>query len=45
MRYESIDNQLFIQNRKKLSQLLKPKSLVILHSNDVIPTNADGVGF
>lgn len=43
MRYESIDNQLFIQNRKRLGQLLKPKSLVILHSNDVIPTNADGV--
>lgn len=43
MRYESIDSQLFIQNRKRLSQLLNPKSMVILHSNDVIPTNADGV--
>ncbi len=46
MRYESIDNQLFIQNRERLNALLKPNSVVIVHSNDVIPTNADGtMGF
>lgn len=28
--------------RKKLSNLLKPKSLVVVHSNDVYPTSADG---
>ncbi|MCA0232009.1 MAG: aminopeptidase P N-terminal domain-containing protein [Bacteroidetes bacterium] len=46
MRYTPIDPQLFIQNRQRLYQLLKPKSLVILQSNDVMPTNADGtMGF
>lgn len=42
MKYESIDNQLFIANRKRLAELLKPKSLVVLNANDVLPTNADG---
>jgi Xaa-Pro aminopeptidase len=46
MRYEKIDNQLFVQNRGFLRSLLKPNSTVIVHSNDVIPTNADGtMGF
>ena len=42
MKYKSIDNQLFITNRKRLAALLKPKSLVVLNANDVLPTNADG---
>lgn len=42
MRYEPIDPQLFIQNRERLRELLPPKSLVILNSNDILPTNADG---
>lgn len=37
-----IDNQLFITNRQRLTQLLKPKSLVVLNANDIMPTNADG---
>ncbi len=46
MRYEKIDSQLFISNRERLKGLLKPKSMVIVHSNDVIPSNADGtLGF
>jgi len=46
MRYSQIDKSLFIENRLHLSQLLKPKSLVILNSNDIMPTNADGtMGF
>jgi Xaa-Pro aminopeptidase len=46
MRYGSIDKSLFIQNRLRLSELLKPKSLVILNANDIMPTNADGsMGF
>ena len=46
MRYSPIDKSLFIQNRLHLSQLLKPKSLVILNSNDIMPTNGDGtMGF
>ncbi|MBC8154963.1 MAG: aminopeptidase P N-terminal domain-containing protein, partial [Bacteroidetes bacterium] len=42
MRYLPIDNHLFIQNRQRLARLLKPKSLVVLNANDIMPTNADG---
>jgi Xaa-Pro aminopeptidase len=42
MKYHKIDNQLFIENRRKLSQSLQPGSVAILHSNDILPTNADG---
>jgi Xaa-Pro aminopeptidase len=42
MRYEPISNELFIRNRRNLRSLLKPNSLVIVHSNDIYPTNADG---
>lgn len=42
MRYEPIDQQLFIRNRGNLRGLLKPNSIVIVHSNDIYPTNADG---
>jgi Xaa-Pro aminopeptidase len=46
MRYEPIDSTLFLSNRKRLNSLLKPKSIVIVLSNDVIPSNADGtLGF
>ncbi len=42
VRYEQIDSTLFIGNREKLRKMLKPNSIVIIHSNDVLPTNADG---
>ncbi len=42
MRYSSIDNKLFISNRQRLAQQLPKNALVILNSNDVLPTNADG---
>jgi Xaa-Pro aminopeptidase len=42
VRYESIPSELFTRNREKLLRLLKPNSLVIVHSNDIYPTNADG---
>ena len=42
MRYEPIDSSLFIENRKRLTAKLKPRSLAIVHSNDILPTNADG---
>ncbi|CAH0995127.1 Xaa-Pro aminopeptidase [Emticicia aquatica] len=46
MRYEKIDSHLFISNRERLCTLLKPNSMVIVHSNDVLPSNADGtLGF
>jgi Xaa-Pro aminopeptidase len=42
VRYEPISRDLFIRNRAKLRSRLQPGSVVILHSNDVFPTNADG---
>ncbi|MEM9737728.1 MAG: aminopeptidase P N-terminal domain-containing protein [Bacteroidota bacterium] len=42
-RYQPIDASLFIQNRKKLAEKLLPNSLVVLHANDIMPTNEDGV--
>ena len=42
MRYEAISPDFFIRNRSNLCGLLKPNSVVILHSNDVPTTNADG---
>ncbi len=42
MRYEPIPADLFIRNRQNLRGLLKPNSMVILHANDIYPTNADG---
>lgn len=45
-RYEKISSQLFIQNRKNFSEHLKPGSIAIFFSNDIMPTNADGaMGF
>ncbi len=46
MRYHPIDPQLFVSNRQRLYKLLKPKSLVVLNANDLMPTNGDGtMGF
>jgi Xaa-Pro aminopeptidase len=46
MKYEAIDNALFTENRKKFTNALKPNSLAIFVSNDIMPTNADGsMGF
>lgn len=42
MRYKQIDNNLFTENRKNLVSRLKPNSVAIVHSNDIMPTNADG---
>ncbi len=41
MRYEPIAPEFFIRNRDNLRGLLKPNSMVIIHANDVYPTNAD----
>ena len=42
MKYAPIDQQLFIQNRKEIIKKMKPRSVAILHSNNIMPTNADG---
>jgi len=38
-----IQPKLFIKNRQKLNALIPQGSIAILHSNDLMPTNADGV--
>ena len=42
MRYKSVSSELFISNRKRLVQELKPRSLAVLNANDIMPTNSDG---
>ncbi|QHL87345.1 M24 family metallopeptidase [Nibribacter ruber] len=42
MKYEALGKDLFIHNRKKFTEYMKPQSLAVFHSNDVMPTNADG---
>ena len=42
MRYQKIENTLFIQNRERLKKQLLPNSIAVFNSNDVLPTNADG---
>ena len=46
MKYSAIDVQLFIENRKRFVANLKPNSIALFVSNDILPTNADGsMGF
>lgn len=46
MRHTPLPADLFVTNRLRLQAMLPPRSLVILHANDVMPTNADGtLGF
>lgn len=46
MKYLPIGKELFIGNRQKLAKLLPPNAMAILHSNDIMPSNADGtMGF
>jgi len=42
MKYLPIDNNLFVENRKRFIKHLKPKSLAVFNANDIMPTNADG---
>src|SRR2546423_11930040 len=43
MRYAPIDSELFIENRASLHRLMLPNALAVVNSNDILPTNADGV--
>lgn len=43
MRYTPAPAALYVTNRKNLIQQLLPNSIIILESNDVMPTNADGI--
>lgn len=41
MKYDPIDNALFIRNRVEFAKHLKPNSLAIFNSNDIVTTSAD----
>jgi Xaa-Pro aminopeptidase len=41
MKYDRIDAQLFIKNRKNFAAKMKPKSIAFFNSNDIYPVGAD----
>lgn len=41
MRYQPINNKMYIRNRAKLVEKLRPSSLAILNSNDEMPRSGD----
>jgi len=41
MKYDQIDSNLFIKNRKKFMGQMKPKSIAVFNSNDIYPISAD----
>ena len=46
MRYTPLSSALYSKNREKLYAKLPSKSIVLIASNDIMPTNADGtMGF
>lgn len=40
-RYEVIDAALFVENRRRFVAQLKPKSVAVFHSNEIMPRNGD----
>ncbi|MFN5182358.1 MAG: aminopeptidase P family protein [Bacteroidota bacterium] len=42
MRYDKINSNLFVENRKRFAQKLEQGCVAVFNSNDVLPTNADG---
>jgi Xaa-Pro aminopeptidase len=43
MKYELLNNQIFIQNRKRFIKEMKPNSIAIFTSNDEWPSNGDAI--
>ncbi len=42
MRYEKIKTSLFVRNRSLFKEKMKPDSIAVFCSNDIMPTSADG---
>jgi len=42
MKYAPINVALFIENRIRFAKKIKPKSVAVFNSNDILPTSADG---
>ncbi len=43
MKYLPVNNSLFKDNRENFKTGLKPNSIAVLNSNDIMPTSADGI--
>ncbi|MDH5475506.1 MAG: aminopeptidase P family protein [Cyclobacteriaceae bacterium] len=43
MRYSPPNNRLYTKNRANFAKRLKKNSIAVFHSNDIMPTNADGM--
>ena len=43
MKYLPINNHLFIDNRARFVSIMKEGSMAVFNSNDIMPTNADGL--
>ncbi len=43
MRYNAVDKSLYINNRKNFVTHLRSSSIAVFNSNDMMPTNADGL--
>ncbi|GAB4255003.1 MAG: aminopeptidase P family protein [Vicingaceae bacterium] len=43
MKYKPLPKELYIKNRQKLLSCLDKNSVAVFNSNDIMPTNADGV--
>lgn len=41
MKYQQIDSQLFVANRKKFVQHMAPQTVAVFNSNDIYPVSAD----
>jgi len=42
MKYNPLNQQTFINNRKRVTEMMQPASMAVFNSNDIMPTNADG---
>lgn len=43
MKYEQLNNQIFINNRKRFIKQMQPNSIAIIGSNDEVPSNGDAL--
>src|SRR5437764_4786035 len=43
MRHKTIDPKLFIDNRKRLTAMMRPSSLAVVNANDLMPRNSDAL--
>ncbi len=41
MKYQALDSNIFIKNRKRFAEKMKPNSIAIFNSNDMMPRNGD----